>query len=264
MKYSKMLSVLLALIIEFSTLAVAKGNEMSWFEQKALGDPDRPYLYYPDEKDKKGLVQHSLPQTGEQAQVQLEQLQQSVKLARALALMNPSEDNVKNYIQKQEAVMSVSATFTDQWRRVLWKNPGLDYSQSHRPTDSTAIRVYDQAKTAQNVALIESFAKNYGLVFFVKSDCQYCHAFAPLLKSFQTQYNIRIMTVSLDGVGVPPFNDVLPDNGIAARLNIQVTPSLYVADTFNKQYIPLSFGVLSQSELEERIVALMTPVGKSF
>ena len=255
------LTILLAII--FTTLRVYANEQTSWFDQRALGDPDRPYLYYPDEKPQSS-VSKQVPQTGAQAQAALEQLQESVKLSRALALMNPTESNLKDYVQKQEKVMNISSVFADQWRRVLWKNPELDYSQTHRPTNATAIRAYDQVQQSTREQMITQFAQYYGLVFFVRSDCQYCHAFAPILKQFQEKYNVRIMTVTMDGAGVPGFDNALPDNGIATKLGVEVTPALYVADTYNRQYVPLSFGVLSGTELEERVVTLMTPVGKPF
>ena len=78
--------------------AHSEGNV--WFNQSALNDPERPYLYYPDEQTQN--KSSALPQTGTQAQVAIEQLQQSLKLSKSLALMNPTEEHVKDYIEKQE------------------------------------------------------------------------------------------------------------------------------------------------------------------
>ena len=263
MKKYNLYSLFVLVVGVFMMFRATAGEQNTWFDQKALGDPERPYLYYPDEKAQSNAIKQ-IPQTGAQAQAALEQLQESVKLSRALALMNPTEGNLKDYVQKQEKVMNISSVFADQWRRVLWKNPELDYSQTHRPTNATAIRAYDQAQQSTKEQMLTQFAQYYGLVFFVRSDCQYCHAFAPILKQFQEKYNVRIMTVTMDGAGVPGFDNALPDNGIASKLVVEVTPALYVADTYNRQYLPLSFGVLSGTELEERVITLMTPVGKPF
>lgn len=263
MKKYNLYSLFVLVVGIFMMFRATAGEQNTWFDQKALGDPERPYLYYPDEKAQSNAIKQ-IPQTGAQAQAALEQLQESVKLSRALALMNPTEGNLKDYVQKQEKVMNISSVFADQWRRVLWKNPELDYSQTHRPTNATAIRAYDQAQQSTKEQMLTQFAQYYGLVFFVRSDCQYCHAFAPILKQFQEKYNVRIMTVTMDGAGIPGFDNALPDNGIASKLGVEVTPALYVADTYNRQYLPLSFGVLSGTELEERVITLMTPVGKAF
>ncbi len=240
--------------------AHSEGNV--WFNQSALNDPERPYLYYPDEQTQN--KSSALPQTGTQAQVAIEQLQQSLKLSKSLALMNPTEEHVRDYIEKQEQVMNYASAFTDQWRRVLWKNPSLDYSQTHRPTNNAAAKVYDQEQDARRANLLTQFAQSYGLMLFVRSDCSYCHAFAPILKAFQNKYGFRVMTVSLDGGGVPGFENALPDNGISQKLGVEVTPSLFIADTYNRQYLPISTGMVSIQDLETRFTAIASPVGSAF
>lgn len=263
--FKKTLLGLVAMFI-FGTLALAQAQsqgaeEPDFYSSRALNDPDRPYLYYPDaEKPKKDAKndKSNLPQTGEEAQKALEALQQSVKLSRALALMNPTEQHLKDYIAKQELVMSTSATFTDVWRRAIWQNPELDYSLKHRPTNNSAIQVYDAQRQQKTKEVMANIAATQGLVFFMRGDCSYCHALAPILKQFQEAYGIRIMAITLDGGTVPGFeNSTVPDNGISQRLGVTVTPSVFLADTRNKRYLPIGSGMMSITELETRFVTLL-------
>lgn len=254
----------------FVTISVAlaqtsqQSSASNWFgEDSILNNPDRPYLFYPDASSDGKKLENYVPQTPQEAQTALESLQESVKLSRALAIMNPTKENLKDYVTKQEIVLSKSSMFTDQWRRMLWENPQLDYSLTHRPTDNTAIKAYDQAKQDKTQQIIQNIAESQGLVFFVRGDCQYCHAFAPILKQFQQTYGLRIMTVSLDGGSVEGF-EALPDNGIASKLGVDTTPALFLADTRSKKYVPVGFGVMSISELERRFFALATAPGEDF
>lgn len=258
-----LLGISLACIGIIFACAYAQSQEQGddWYGQRGLSDPDRPYIFYPD--DEKKQTKSEVPQTPEAAQAALEQLQESVKLSRALAIMNPTKENLKDYVTKQEIVMSKSAMFTDQWRRMLWETPELDYSLKHRPTDNTAIKAYDQDKDLKTKQVIKNIAETQGLIFFVRSDCTYCHAFAPVLKQFQDTYGLRIMTVSLDGGGIEGF-DALPDNGISTKLGVTTTPALFLADTRNKRYLPVGYGVMSISELESRFFAMATAPGESF
>lgn len=258
---------LIGLIVTFicATLALAqsqskKDEESDFYNNRALNDPERPYLYYPDAEKPKNVNedQAKLPQTGEEAMKAMEALQQSVKLSRALALMNPTPEHLKDYIAKQEVVMNTSAKFTDVWRRAIWQNPELDYSLKHRPTNNAAIQVYDAQRNQKTKEVMANIAASQGLVFFMRGDCSYCHAMAPILKQFQDTYGIRIMAVSLDGGTVPGFeNSTVPDNGISARLGVSQTPTLFLADTRNKRYLPIGSGMMSISELETRFVALI-------
>ena len=236
-----------------------------WYGQHGLSTPDRPYLYYPDEAKSKTAIKDQLPTTGEAAQQALEEFQQSVKLSRALAIMNPSEDTLREYIKKQEVMLEKSAMFTDVWRRTLWNNPELDYSQNHRPTNSLAIASYDQQKDQRTKEIIANIAQTQGLLFFIRGDCQYCHAFAPTLKQFQEAYGIQVMAVSLDGGVIPGFEtNTVPDNGISQSLGVTVTPTLFLADTITKEYKSLGAGVMSMSELENRFVTVLNEPGSSF
>lgn len=249
-------------LIFSSSYAQSNDAQGGFYDQRSLNDPSRPYLYYPDDVDKKNK-KSELPETPEEAQAALEELQASVKFSRALAIMNPTEENLKQYIQKQEIVMNKSSMFTDVWRRTLWANPELDYSQTHRPTDTTAIKAYDSNKEQRTKEILENIAQTQGLVFFVRGDCSYCHAFAPILKQFQNTYGIRVMTVSLDGGGVEGF-DAVPDNGISEKLGVTVTPTLFLADTLNKRYLPIGSGVMSITELESRFMAQLSAPGSQF
>lgn len=248
----------------FATFALAQtqsqSNDDDFFSSHALNEPDRPYLYYPDAEKTKNPKdeQAKLPQTGEEAQAALEALQQSVKLSRALALMNPTTEHLKDYIAKQEQVMNTSAKFTDVWRRAIWQNPELDYSLKHRPNNNAAIQVYDAQRNQKTREVMANIAATQGLVFFIRGDCSYCHAFAPILKQFQETYGLRVMAVTLDGGTIPGFeNSTVPDNGISARLGVTQTPTLFLADTRTKRYLPIGSGMMSITELESRFVALL-------
>ncbi len=258
-----MTGLCLSVMVVIGACAYAQSQEgnQDWYGQRGLNDPDRPYLYYPDANDPK--QPKGLPQTPQEAQAALEELQESVKLSRALAIMNPTAETLKDYITKQEVVMSKSAMFTDVWRRTIWSNPELDYSLKHRPTDATAIRAYDANKDAQKNEIMANIAATQGLVFFMRGDCSYCHAFAPILKQFQKAYGLNVMTITLDGGSIEGF-DAIPDNGIAAKLGVTVTPTLFLADTRNKRYLPIGSGVMSATELENRFITQLSQPGEAF
>ncbi|TDR30298.1 conjugal transfer protein TraF [Hydromonas duriensis] len=241
-----------------------ESSSTAWYDSRALSDSDRPYLFYPDANKPKKQANEA-PQTGEQAVQAMEALQQSVKMARALALMNPTQDNLKDYIAKQEAMMDRAAKFTDVWRRTIWQNPELDYSQTHRPSDNLAIKAYDNDKDARTKEIMANIAQTQGLLFFIRGDCTYCHTFAPILKQFQDTYGLSVMVVTLDGGTIEGFEqETVPDNGISQALGVTVTPTLFLADTRNRRYLPIGSGVMSITELETRFIALLKEPGTSF
>lgn len=233
----------------------------SWYQDDIWSRPDRAYQWYPDPNEQK-TAQTQQQHPGKPPEVtQFEQLQKQLVEARQVAVMSPTEDNLKKYIQLQEVVLNQAATFTDQWQRVIWSNPELDYALKGRPTDATAIKAYDQQRFQDKAQAIQALAKDNGVMFFYRSDCPYCHAMAPILRQFANQYGIKVMAVSLDNGPMEGFPDALPNNGVAEKLGVTTVPAVFVMDTQSKTFTPVGFGVMSQTELENRFLSLSKPVG---
>lgn len=235
----------------------------NWYEQDIWKNEDRAFLWYPDTKKPKKEEQTNQPHVQNEL-IQFEMLQKQLDESRKIAIMNPSEENLKRYIQLQEIAMNQASSFTDQWQRVIWANPDLDYSQNNRPNNSTAQYVYDAQRQQQKTEAIRQLAAENGILFVFRSDCPYCHAMAPIVQQFSQAYGIKVMPVSLDGGKLSEFPYSLPNNGIAQRLNINTVPALYIMDTKTKQFKPIGFGVMAQTTLEDRFLALSKPVGSLY
>ena len=52
---------------------------------------------------------------------------------------------------------------------------------------------------------------------------------------------------------MPGFPDVRTDNGIATALKVSQVPAVFLAQPFSGKISPIGFGVLSESQLLERI-----------
>ena len=171
------------------------------------------------------------------------------------AIMAPTPDNVRAYIEAQEHAMKKGAEFSDVWRRVVWANPDLDYSQ-RRPVNATAVRAYDQDRITVEAGQLRELAKEHGLLFFFRSDCPYCHALAPTLLEFSRDTGFEILPISVDGGPLPGFAQFTTDRGQAERLGVTRVPTLYIASRKTGDLAPIGSGVISLTELSQRIVVL--------
>ena len=235
---------------------------LGWYDEDIWKNEDRAFLWYPDAKKPKRIDKRSpQPQQPRNELVEFEMLQKNLDESRKVAVMNPTPENLRRYIELQEVVMNKSAAFTDQWQRVIWQNPDLDYSQRGRPNNQLAQQQYDHTRQQQKGEAIRKLAGENGILFIFKSDCPYCHTMAPILKNFADQYGIKVMPVSLDGGGLNHFPRALPNNGIAQKLNVTTVPALYIMDTKTKRFTPIGFGVMAQTTLEDRFLAYSKPVG---
>lgn len=221
------------------------------YAQVFYDQPEQGWYWY-DENHADRIIDNQPPMTVESAQAQLEALKKEVEDKKALALMNPTEENLKNYIRIQYEVNQRAELFATTWQKVIIKNPELDHTIKH-PTNAVARRVYHQEQAREKKTSIDSFTSKYGLFFFFRSNCPYCHQFAPILKMFEEEYGITVVPISLDGKGLPEYPDPKPDNGIAQKLKIEVVPAVIAVDPKTGETVPITYGLISVDDLAYRI-----------
>jgi conjugal transfer pilus assembly protein TraF len=196
--------------------------------------------------------------TAEEAQdlADFESLQQRLEELKRVAVMNPSDTNLLAYMRFQRMVMDKSQVFADRWQRLVWSAPDLDYGLSGRPTNAMAINAFDDQQRDRDAQTVRTLAADHGLIFVFRSDCPFCHRFAPILKRFEQDYGMTVLAISLDGGTLPDYPDARPDNGMAARLNATAVPALYLTAPARREIRPVGFGLMSMSDLLERVAAL--------
>jgi len=183
-------------------------------------------------------------------------MQQRLEDLKRVAVMNPSNNNLTAYMRYQRWVMNKSARFAERWQRLVWSVPELDYGLTGRPTNAMAINAFDDQRRDQDADTVRGLAATHGLLFVFRSDCPFCHRFAPILKRFEQEFGMTVLAVSLDGAALPEYPHAQPDNGFAARLNPSAVPALYLTAPTTREIQPVGFGLMSLSELIERIATL--------
>jgi conjugal transfer pilus assembly protein TraF len=188
---------------------------------------------------------------------QMTAVQTTVKTLLNKAVLSPTKNNVKNYIEVQNAVSANASKFSHIWQSVLMENPELDYTLIH-PTNNTAIQVEYDETTQQENNVIKQLAKQSGLVFFYRSSCPYCRKFAPVLKSFADKYGVTVLPVTTDGIALPEFPQSYIDHGQAKRFHATVEPAVFAVNPYTHKAIPVSYGLVSETELKNRIMKIAT------
>lgn len=245
-----------------ATNAVGPGN--SWWEESPWRDPDRGFNWYPDPRedvrpeDKK--TEAEKPKTIYQMTT-LEEVKKELDRLKGDAVVNPTEKNVLAFLKAQNWVMDKASMFADVSRRVVWANPDINYA-ARSPTANFARSNATDRQNQKRSETLRGLAETHGILFFARSDCEFCHDQGPVLKAFGQRSGIPILAVSLDGLPIPMFPDAKPDNGIAMMASggngIQTVPAMFLVDRKTQQMIPLGTGVIAAEELAERIRVLTT------
>ena len=185
--------------------------------------------------------------------VEFERLQKTLEETRNIAIMRPTEANVRRYMELESRVVARASTFADVAQRVAWATPELDPTLQGRPVNAKALEVFEQQQMSQRSESIVALGRDHVLFFFFRGDCPYCHALAPTLEAFQARHGIKVMAISVDGGAMPGFPDARRDNGIATTLKVSQVPAVYLVQPFTGKITPIGFGVLSEAQLLERI-----------
>lgn len=192
------------------------------------------------------------------------QLREELKRREDVAVMNPTDANLKDYLELWQLAQKKGTVFADSWRRVVWQNPGFDYTLK-RPANNAAIKLYEEKRVQSEEQQLRALARDHGLIFFFRSDCPYCHAMAPTLKMLADKYGIEVLGVSLDGANLPEFPDPRDGRGIAAAWGIERVPALFIGSKQTGDRAPIGFGMMALTEIVNRIFVLTgTKPGENF
>lgn len=203
-----------------------------------------------DEKDNKNKKENT-------AMIQMAILRQTVREAKAKAILYPTESNMRTYLILQNFVMGKANMFTHAWKKTLLDYPELDYSILH-PTQNSAQHVlYAEAYKKENKA-IKSFSEKYGLFFFYRGNNSLDQALASTIGDFCKENNISLMPISMDGKNIEVFATSQINRGHAERLGIKHFPALVLVDPKNQKVQPLNYGFISGSELRRRFLQVAT------
>jgi len=256
----------LALLAGLATAAPTEDTAKPFLQDQERGwfwyeDPLAPVKPKPVPKTPAG-ASAAIP--AKPAEVRMyEQFKAGMEEARIVAMFNPTQANVERYVQYRTALVKIADQLAEAGQRVVWANPEYDFTQA-RPVSAIGLQVHDANKAEQRRQTFDRLAKGHVLYFFFKSDCPYCHAFAPILAGFAQATGIKIFPVSLDGGGLAAFPQPHRDRGQAASLGATTVPALYLANPATRDIVPVAFGILSETELVERILALDHPAASGY
>lgn len=223
-------------------------------------DAERGWFWYEDppadvEPEKLREVMPAVASVPADPLAELEGLQAAVERSKALAVLHPTENNIRAWMALNAAVQSRATLFADVTQRVVWSTPSLDQSLV-RPHSQEGLKAWTAARTESRSTALRKIAETYGLFFIFSSDCPYCIQLAPFLKRFARTYDFTVVPISVDGGTLAEFPEARYEPTIKTRLGVEVTPAIFLVDPAAGHVQPVAYGVISVSELETRIMRL--------
>ncbi len=238
------------------SVAQERAPDPFYCEERDLGR----YFYCERERNKKAPPEPTIIEVTPappSATEEIAAIREHLEELRAEAVLRPTQDNVRAYVSFQRQQLDRASTFSDAWRRLLWTEPSLDYTLQ-RPVSQLGKRQWLDERRADRNVVLASLGERYGMFYFFAASCTACTEFSPILKAFADHHDIPVKAVSVDGGPSPYFPDAVRDNGHMATLGLSgaPTPAVVLYDSEANKVIPIGFGIVSQSELEDRIFVL--------
>jgi conjugal transfer pilus assembly protein TraF len=147
--------------------------------------------------------------------------------ARQAAVWNPTEENLKRYFALQKVTLDKAGLFADNWRRMIWADPSMDYNLV-RPVSDLGKSEWMDERNGDRDLFFRRISAEVG-------SCGPCRVQGPIMYNFNQRYGINIHGISTDGSKSALFPDTKPDQGQLAAwgINNKVTPAYLIFQRSN-------------------------------
>lgn len=165
------------------------------------------------------------------------ELQESYKKKAVKSL---AEDDVRDYYEMQEIARKKSQAFTDASQYVWQKHPELTVAKDYPVTIPGSLSRTKQANEEKR-RVLRANRENYAIVYFWRPGCSYCEEQNKILKWFQDQTGWIVKAVNIQ-----------ENPRAAAKVGVEITPTLVLIKKGEQDHFPVSAGVLSADEIEDK------------
>lgn len=234
----------LCFIAIFLHILSANANQETYFDEHSRG-----WHWYEDPVPEDEELDNPV--------TEMNALKATITQALDKAILHPTQENVKTYIELQNKVSHQSSAFSGIWQEVLLQSPELNYALVH-PTNALGKQVDTNLEQAKEDKAIQTLAQKSGLFFFYHSSCPYCQRFAPIVKEFSDRYGLSIIPITTDGISLPEFPNSKINNGQAAKFQVKVEPALFAVNPYTHKAYPVGYGLMTEDELRKRILDIAT------
>ena len=147
--------------------------------------------------------------------------------ASKLAVWNPTPENVERFFVLQRAALNQSSLFSDQYRRLVWGRPDLDYSLK-RPVSELGKRDWAETRQADRELFLRKISRDVGVFYVFRANCSPCKVFSPIMRDFANRYALTVRGVSVDGSENAYIGNAFVDHGQLRSWGIEnpATPSI--------------------------------------
>ena len=202
--------------------------------------------------EQKKTEENKIIKTPDQARKELDKYVQELDDARALMVVDPTVENIKNYKEKEMVMWKRMIRATKNASKANFQYPNL-FDRNKNPVNVHAVRVKRDIQDQNEKGKIQRLAAAFNMVIFRNGNCSYSKGFEPVLFDFAQEYGFEVEAVNIDNSQSEYFpNRNVPE--LVKKLGIDSTPIVYLVKKKGQKILEFSRGYLAGKELENTAV----------
>lgn len=220
-----------------------------WHDRKCEGwayFEERPVFEEKEEPIDQSVGERSPSET-------LSLLKKEMEDSFAKAVLEPTEENILHYLEKQHFWLKRSGQVARVWSKVVLENPELNNTLSGMPVSSYGTKFYHKAKSEEQKNLIKNLSQTHSILCFYQGEDPASKELAKVLKLFSNRHHWFVKGVSVDGIMIDEIQDSIFNSGLSEQLEVSHFPSIFVFDPTDGVAKPVGFGLVSVDMLETNI-----------
>ena len=157
------------------------------------------------------------------------------------AVMNPTEENMYEYLTVYDIARRKSLAVANVQMAMMQKYPEFNVGNEY-PVVTPGRSAYVRQTISEVKNKISGGKNDYGLIYFYSDGCEFCAEQSNILKYFIEKYGWEVKNINIH-----------ENSGIAARFNVEMVPYIMLIYRKSGDYLPVSTGVISLSDMEEKV-----------
>ena len=208
-----------------------------WYQKETEKQAEKPIKKKKPTKHTASLKDYTFEQIWE---MHPDQFQEFAEALKKKAVQKPSEENVKEYFEVQEIARKKALAFSNVAQFVWQKYPELTTKKDYPITTPGNLARISQINEERQRVLRDN-RDDFALVYFQRPDCNYCDEQSRILDWFTNETGWTVKKV------------IISENpGLAVKFRVEITPTLILIQKGNQDYLPVSAGVISADEIEDK------------
>ena len=208
-----------------------------WYQKEPEKQAEKPARKKKPAKPAPSLKDYTYEQIWE---MHPDQFQEFAEALKKKAVQKPSEENVKEYFEVQEIARKKALAFSNVAQFVWQKYPELTTKKDYPiTTPGNLARIAQINEERQRV--LRDNRDGFALIYFQRPDCSYCDEQSRILDWFTNETGWTVKRVNIQ-----------ENPGLAAKFSVEITPTLILIQKGNQDYLPVSAGVISADEIEDK------------